>query len=230
MRNLLLRDWQGNRPRLLWSGLFQFCFTCARRWNETEIKRKQHRNKIIVLFQFRFSSISHVRAAACEARLSVDLIKQTPDTRLRCWTEREVRPKHNRDLATTTTTTTTILLKCNGALHSRYSIVLIRALKTVHNSRESDQEWFCGKRTYVLSVVCRPGRAGRRAVRYLLIEETLGTFSWSQMASDSSRSRISHANMVAFSRLYLQIASTTRGVATLGLLPPITPGLIEPVS
>jgi len=66
--------------------------------------------------------------------------------------------------------------------------------------------------------------------RYLLIEETLGTFSWSQTPSDSSRSRISHANIVAFSRLYLQIASTTRGVATLGLLPPITPGLIDPVS
>jgi len=66
--------------------------------------------------------------------------------------------------------------------------------------------------------------------RYLLMEETLGTFSWSQTASASSRSRISHANIVAFSRLYLQMASTTRGVATFGLLPPMTPGLIDPVS
>jgi len=42
--------------------LFQICFTCARRWNETEIKLKQLWNKI-VLFQFYFSFISHVRAA-----------------------------------------------------------------------------------------------------------------------------------------------------------------------
>jgi hypothetical protein len=65
---------------------------------------------------------------------------------------------------------------------------------------------------------------------YLLIEDTLGTFSWSQMLSCRSRSRISQANMVAFSRLYLHIVSTTRGVATFGFEPPITPGLIDPVS
>ena len=36
--------------------------------------------------------------------------------------------------------------------------------------------------------------------------------------------------MVGLWRLYSQILSTTRGVATLGLEPPMTPGLIEPVS
>lgn len=65
---------------------------------------------------------------------------------------------------------------------------------------------------------------------YLLMELTLGTFSWSQTPSCSNRSRISHANMVGFSRLYLHMLSTTLGVATLGLEPPITPGLMEPVS
>jgi len=64
----------------------------------------------------------------------------------------------------------------------------------------------------------------------LLMEETLGTFSWSQTPSDRSRSLISQANIVAFSRLYLQMESTTFGVATFGFDPPITPGLIDPVS
>ena len=65
---------------------------------------------------------------------------------------------------------------------------------------------------------------------YRLMELTEGTFSWSQTLSERRRSRISQANMVGFSRLYLQILSTTLGVATFGLDPPITPGLIEPVS
>lgn len=65
---------------------------------------------------------------------------------------------------------------------------------------------------------------------YLLIELTLGMFSCVQMLSARSRSRISQANMVGFSCLYLTIASTTDGVATLGLDPPITPGLVDPVS
>lgn len=55
-------------------------------------------------------------------------------------------------------------------------------------------------------------------------------FSWEQMLSASNRSRISQANMVGFSCLYLTIASTTAGVATFGLEPPITPGLVDPVS
>lgn len=44
------------------------------------------------------------------------------------------------------------------------------------------------------------------------------------LPSDISLSRISHANMVGFSRLYCSIFDTTAGVATLGLLPPIKPG------
>lgn len=39
-----------------------------------------------------------------------------------------------------------------------------------------------------------------------------------------SRSRISHANIVGFSRLYCSIFDTTAGVATFGLEPPIKPG------
>lgn len=57
------------------------------------------------------------------------------------------------------------------------------------------------------------------------MEDTEGTFSWVHTASASSLSRISQANMVGFSRLYLAMASTTTGVATLGLEPPMTPAL-----
>lgn len=39
-----------------------------------------------------------------------------------------------------------------------------------------------------------------------------------------SRSRISHANIVGFSRLYCSILDTTAGVATFGFEPPIKPG------
>ena len=60
---------------------------------------------------------------------------------------------------------------------------------------------------------------------YLLIEETEGTLSWLHTPSDKSRSLISHANIVGFSRLYFAMALTTNGVATLGLEPPITPAL-----
>ena len=60
--------------------------------------------------------------------------------------------------------------------------------------------------------------------------DTLGTFSWLQTPSVRSRSLISQANMVGFSFLYLLIVSTTWGVATLGLLPPIPPALKFPVS
>lgn len=65
---------------------------------------------------------------------------------------------------------------------------------------------------------------------YLLMDETLGTVSLSHTASANSRSRISHANIVGFCRLYSAILSTTFGVATFGLEPPMTPGLILPVS
>ena len=60
--------------------------------------------------------------------------------------------------------------------------------------------------------------------------DTLGTFSWLQTPSVSSLSLISQANIVGFSFLYLLIVSTTWGVATFGLLPPITPALKLPVS
>lgn len=62
------------------------------------------------------------------------------------------------------------------------------------------------------------------------MEDTLGMLSLVHMFSESKRSRISQANIVGFSCLYLQMASTTPGVATLGFEPPITPGLIDPVS
>lgn len=62
------------------------------------------------------------------------------------------------------------------------------------------------------------------------MELTLGTVSLSHTSSASSLSRISQANMVGFCRLYSAILSTTFGVATLGLEPPITPGLMLPVS
>ena len=62
------------------------------------------------------------------------------------------------------------------------------------------------------------------------MEDTLGTFSWSHTPSAKSLSLISQANKVIFSFLYLQIALTTLGVATLGLDPPMILGRIEPVS
>ena len=65
---------------------------------------------------------------------------------------------------------------------------------------------------------------------YLLIELTLGTLSWEHTPSANSLSRISQANMVGLSFLYLDIVSTTWGVATFGLLPPMTPALKFPVS
>lgn len=75
-------------------------------------------------------------------------------------------------------------------------------------------------------------RLGRelRGCSYLFMEETLGTVSLSQMPSANNLSRISQANIVGFCLLYSAILSTTLGVATLGLEPPITPGLILPVS
>lgn len=42
--------------------------------------------------------------------------------------------------------------------------------------------------------------------------------------SEMSRSRISQAKMVGFSLLYCSILDTTAGVATFGLLPPMSPG------
>lgn len=75
-----------------------------------------------------------------------------------------------------------------------------------------------------------PALQAHEGFAHLLMDETLGTVSLSQMPSASSLSRISQANMVGFCRLYSAILSTTLGVATLGLEPPITPGLMLPVS
>lgn len=65
---------------------------------------------------------------------------------------------------------------------------------------------------------------------HLLMELTLGTMSLSHTPSASSLSLISQANIVGFCLLYSAILSTTFGVATLGLEPPMTPGLMLPVS
>lgn len=50
------------------------------------------------------------------------------------------------------------------------------------------------------------------------------------IVTSNSLSRISHENMPGLSRFNLSILVSTSGVATRGLLPPITPGLIDPVS
>lgn len=60
--------------------------------------------------------------------------------------------------------------------------------------------------------------------------ETLGAELLSQMPSFTSLSLISQLKMDGFSRLYCSILDSTSGVATLGLLPPITPGRMDPVS
>lgn len=80
---------------------------------------------------------------------------------------------------------------------------------------------------------CRPvpgeedgGGSGRRAAPEL----TLGMLSLVQTPSDSNLSRISQAKMDGHSRLYWAILLTTSGVATLGLLPPMALGRMEPVS
>jgi hypothetical protein len=44
------------------------------------------------------------------------------------------------------------------------------------------------------------------------------------LPSDINLSRISHAKIVGFSRLYCSIFDTTAGVATFGFDPPINPG------
>ena len=59
---------------------------------------------------------------------------------------------------------------------------------------------------------------------------TLGALSLSQSPSLTSRSRISQLKMPGLSLLYSSILFSTSGVATRGLLPPITPGRILPVS
>lgn len=86
-------------------------------------------------------------------------------------------------------------------------------------------EWF--NPAFSCSAFCRCCALVRTI---LLIELTEGTLFLSQILSWRSLSRISHAKILGFSCLYSSIFVTTFGVATLGLLPPITPGLMEPVS
>lgn len=59
---------------------------------------------------------------------------------------------------------------------------------------------------------------------------TLGMLSLVHAPSDSSLSRISQAKIEGHSLLYCAILPTTSGVATLGLLPPMARGRMEPVS
>ena len=59
---------------------------------------------------------------------------------------------------------------------------------------------------------------------------TLGALSLSQRPSLTSLSLISQLKMPGLSFLYSSILFSTSGVATRGLLPPMTPGRILPVS
>ena len=63
-----------------------------------------------------------------------------------------------------------------------------------------------------------------------LMELTLGTVLLSHRPSFNRRSRISQLNIPGLSFLYCSILRSTSGVATRGLEPPMTPGLILPVS
>lgn len=65
--------------------------------------------------------------------------------------------------------------------------------------------------------------------KILLMELILGTFNFVHLLSLISLSLISHANIVGFSSLYFMIISTTSGIATLGLDPPVDPALKDPV-
>jgi hypothetical protein len=67
-------------------------------------------------------------------------------------------------------------------------------------------------------------------LKILLMLDTLGTLYLSQIFSLTSRSLISQANMPGSRALSSLMNITTRGVVTLGLLPPIAPGMKEPVS
>jgi hypothetical protein len=67
-------------------------------------------------------------------------------------------------------------------------------------------------------------------LRIRLMELTEGTLYLSQTPSDNSLSRISQAKMPGSFCLRFLMYATTLGVVTRGLLPPIAPGKMEPVS
>ena len=64
----------------------------------------------------------------------------------------------------------------------------------------------------------------------LLIEDTDGTLYLSQIPSERSLSRISQAKMPGSFIFSSLIKLTTFGVVTRGLLPPMAPGKMDPVS
>lgn len=67
-----------------------------------------------------------------------------------------------------------------------------------------------------------------RKIRLMLLTD--GTLYLSQTLSCNNRSRISHANIPGSFCLRSLMYWTTFGVVTRGLLPPIAPGRMEPVS
>lgn len=81
-----------------------------------------------------------------------------------------------------------------------------------------DSYWFCWDRFPILL----------RRIR--LMELTDGRLNLSQTPSASSLSRISQAKIPGSLCLYVRMCLTTVGVVTRGLLPPIAPGSMEPVS
>lgn len=88
-------------------------------------------------------------------------------------------------------------------------------------------ELFCWWTTYNLTVT----DSYNKAFESLSLESlTLGMLSLEQTPSASSRSLISQAKMDGHSLLYWAIFVTTSGVATLGLLPPMARGRMDPVS
>ena len=62
------------------------------------------------------------------------------------------------------------------------------------------------------------------------MEDTDGTLYLSQIPSDRSRSLISQAKIPGSFCFSSRMNPTTLGVVTLGLLPPMAPGSMDPVS
>lgn len=81
-----------------------------------------------------------------------------------------------------------------------------------------DSYWLCCDRFPILL----------RRIR--LMELTDGRLNLSQTPSASSLSRISQAKIPGSLCLYVRMCLTTVGVVTRGLLPPMAPGRMEPVS
>ena len=67
-------------------------------------------------------------------------------------------------------------------------------------------------------------------LKILLMDDTEGTLYLSQIPSESSLSLISQAKMPGSFIFSSLMKLTTLGVVTLGLLPPMAPGRMDPVS